>query len=95
MIGLVIHNVDHRRLLQGMEAAGLLGDARNVMLLYPGMLVAGTRFDKIIVVDAPEYEERKSEVWMTRYRQWIDEVLVPRLDVRGAITYLHPAGEPM
>lgn len=92
-IGLVIHNIEHRRLVDALGMVGAL-ERNNIALLVPGQGYTAQPFDAIVVVDAPEYVERSSAAFMAGYRQWLDDL---RLSMRvGAkITYLHPAGEPM
>ncbi len=94
MIGLVIHNEEHRHLLQAMELAGLLNPKHDVMLLTVGNGTTGTRFERIVVVDAPEYEQRRSEVWMQGYSDWLHSVALG-LPPNTPINYLHSAGKPL
>lgn len=94
MIGLVIHNKEHHRLVQALAMVGALG-GQNAYLIAPFQLIAGKAFDAIVVADAPEYADRANPAYAASYRQWIDEVLAVRLLPGAKITYLHPAGEPM
>lgn len=94
MIGLVIHNIEHRRLLQAMELVGLLNPKHDVTLLVVGAATTGMRFERIIVIDAPEYEKRRSEVWMQGYSDWLHSVALG-LPPNTPITYLHSAGKPL
>lgn len=94
MIGLVIHNEEHRRLLQAMELAGLIAPRHEAALLTVGSYTAGMRFERIIVIDAPEYEKRRSEVWMQGYSDWLHSVALG-LPPNTPITYLHSAGKPL
>ena len=94
MIGLVIHNEEHRRLLQAMELVGLIAQRHEVALLTVGSYTAGMRFERIIVVDAPEYEARRSSTWMESYSHWLHSLSLG-LPPGHEITYLHPAGKPL
>lgn len=97
MIGLVIHNPDHRRLVQALEMVGLLNPDHDVAMLSPnsGQSTMGLRLNAIIVVDAPDHHERSSQVWMAGYREWLNTLELRFVAPGLKITYLHPAGEPM